>query len=738
MKLFNVDGWNILYPSHGEEEDFFDILRDTVVLIPKTCPKIDKSYMKNYSIKMYSNQVLTNKFLSTLYHQRYKKFLSRKLYADIYDCEKSQLHNNKLTSVTKVYDDSMIRGSQRWWSKRRNTVHNMFTQYGQCAIAYNIDIKVDNVESIVTSLLCNGTVITSDFVGDVNDEYRVQYASHNHDNTVECNNTCTTEELQHLENISLDSRFIPIFIASVSQKQAAFVQNFIKNKSFPFSSDDFFCRIDFYLNGDAHLSGCLWSFECNIINEELSSASLEGKTLEMNDFLQYAETSILTSVCSSSIKDSLGVTDEEAIRIQNLAQKHQVNLHLPLEQILLPSFLTMYRIKPEEDAESNLSTSKIFLDICKNLLIKLSDEEKLSFSTEDWLDNISERARFNVTEDSKLSIEMDGRTLSFIIDDRLNEKMSQNSCFIALYHYCLSCSHKQYSIVLKRLKIMDCFTYAYNIDILKAFSGKIEFLPIFGINQWYRFEEKYSTPPPNVEDNEISNLLDTHVFVSLTEFFALMDPKKIKDIYSAPVEYISVHEEIKRKYKKVKVPSDISFEYPGLGHFEELSNNILRHAGRLNGRDLLLSETCLHYDVMTQREGAEIYEMYREKLSRIPNGDVVGIAGQPLPTYLLCKNGQILKLRKKMKIMDIPYFHTLSKEYKFARISLYYPIAPGEVIDTDRLGLLFCFMNQHYTLCFMFLDAYYYHTDRSIKDNNGSYLTVIQANERYYPDQNLY
>ena len=182
-----------------------------------------------------------------------------------------------------------------------------------------------------------------------------------------------------------------------------------------------------------------------------------------------------------------------------------------------------------------------------------------------------------------------------------------------------------------------------------------------------------------------------HCF-SLPELYALADPKKIKDINSAQMEYISAYQDNKRKYRKVKIPTELTYEYPGWGFFEQLSSNIFRHEGRLNGHHLLLIESCLYYEVMTRKLGSDIYELYQGKLGRIPNGDIIGISGQALPEYILCANGQVLRLRKKRKILQIPHFHSLSKEHKYARTLLYFPLAPGQVIDIERIGLYIFFI----------------------------------------------
>ena len=201
-----------------------------------------------------------------------------------------------------------------------------------------------------------------------------------------------------------------------------------------------------------------------------------------------------------------------------------------------------------------------------------------------------------------------------------------------------------------------------------------------------RFQEKYEKQIPEIDNDEVKLLTDTHSLCSLTEVYGLSDPNRIRDISSAPTEYISAYESNKQRFRKTSIRTDTTFEFPGLGYFEKLSNNILRHKSRLNGEKLLLVETALWYDVLTQKDGQDILTLYKEKLNKIPAGNILGVFGQSLPTYVICSNNQVLKLRKTLKILQIPEFNPLSKEEKFARVLLYFPLKPGQDIDTDSLG----------------------------------------------------
>ena len=257
---------------------------------------------------------------------------------------------------------------------------------------------------------------------------------------------------------------------------------------------------------------------------------------------------------------------------------------------------------------------------------------------------------------------------------------------VCLYHYCLSCSQKSYSIVMRRHHILDCYTVPYNASLLKAFKNKVEVKPLFSMLDYWKMEEKYEENIENLENTNLSHLISNHRIVPLSEMFALADNKKIRSISSQPIEFVAAFEEQKPKFKKIAVSNETSFELPGKGFYQELSSNILRHFGRLNGRDLLLIETALWYDVLLQRESIELLQIYKDNLDKIPAGDIMGINGQKLPSYIICQNTQILKLRRKMKILQVPDVCPLSKDLKYMHILLYYPLKPGQRIDTERIG----------------------------------------------------
>ena len=76
---------------------------------------------------------------------------------------------------------------------------------------------------------------------------------------------------------------------------------------------------------------------------------------------------------------------------------------------------------------------------------------------------------------------------------------------------------------------------------------------------------------------------------------------------------------------------------------------------------------CRGYDLLEAKDSENIYNVYKEKLDKIPDADVISVNGENLPTYILCQNRQVLKIRKSRRIMQIPCFTPMSKEDKISK-----------------------------------------------------------------------
>ena len=140
---------------------------------------------------------------------------------------------------------------------------------------------------------------------------------------------------------------------------------------------------------------------------------------------------------------------------------------------------------------------------------------------------------------------------------------------------------------------MDCYVIPYNQILLTAFQTRTEFRPLYKVNDWWSFEEKFEEELPDFTNTPIKDLLINHRVAPLSQLYGLSDPKRINDINAVPSQYISTYEKMKSKFKKVTISTETSFQFEGSQFFEMVSNNVLRHQGRLNGDKVLLVESCL-------------------------------------------------------------------------------------------------------------------------------------------------
>lgn len=697
MKVLDIDGKKVMYPTDDIQTDQTEIEIDTLILIPNKLIKTQYMQIKKFSPNLYRLEETNNCIVSTLYNMRKCKFMERKLYADVYDGdigENMNANNKRLKSINKIYDDSMIRLSSSWKKQNNNLIYCQFKQYGNVAIGFSLDINSNNIETMATSLICDGQIVTLQYAGNVNNEHKTKYFVHNHNNIQDCDENCAQTELREGDR-NLSTKNIPTFVANLHQKHNGLIEQLIKNPNFELFSQDYFSTIDFYTNGSARIKGCLWTQNCSFLNENISSSYITGNDIEEEAFLQYIEQSILTTSNEEEIKYLIECSDEEAKYISGLVNKYQIKENDASMYIPLPSYECMFRKQPINEAYSNLVASKELLFLYKDNLLKLTELEKQNLTTRDWLENMSKKSKFILINDNTISIEIESLKTEFIVDEKLDMFITKYGCSIGFYHYALSCSSKEFSVILKRSHIMDCYIVPYNPTLLKAFSNRIEVVPLNSEFAWWDFEEKYSKNLPNLDNTILSELIESHSLVSVAELYALADTKKIHEIYSAPPAFISTHEINKPRFKKTTTKTDKTYEYPGNGFFEPLSSNVLRHIGRLNGEFLLLVESGLWYDLLPSTEGKKIFDLYKDKLDRIEDSDVFGVYGSAFPKYLLCENTQVMKIRKSRKLLVTPTFTTLSEEYKYAQVALFYPLKPRTSIDVDRIGDKFqiCIIN---------------------------------------------
>ena len=140
------------------------------------------------------------------------------------------------------------------------------------------------------------------------------------------------------------------------------------------------------------------------------------------------------------------------------------------------------------------------------------------------------------------------------------------------------------------------------------------------------------------------------------EVSSLMKGKGMKDFSSRPVEFVNTNKDARLSFKKVSAQTDETFTALGQnGYFELQQNSVLRHKLRMNGASLTLAETSSWYELVSSEESSELFNVHSGALEKIPVSETLSpITGEPYPTLILCFNKQVLRIRKKRKILTSP------------------------------------------------------------------------------------
>ena len=631
-----------------------------------------------------------------------------------------------LSNLKDLADDSQIRSSDKWCEHQSGNNVKRFVHYGRSAFLLEIKIPLDNVETLATNLLIDGFCLTVSFEGDDCNEEETRYLVHlSHSAASLCPDECEkiklNDYLQRQNTEFSKDRFISSYLTSVFQKMKSLVKNIIKCPSSVMCSEEYFFTIRFDTQGVAYIEGYIWPDASLEYNEAESLNSFFGGSQDdaRKAYLDFVDKTV---TCTSSKEDlsRLGLNKNEASKVIGLVKKYQIPNFGNRSKPELPSLTIMFTHSPEVESMRNILEAEKLRGEMKAALSDLTEGEIQDLSTEEWLQDVSSW-RVEIEDNGnneRLEFQLNDRKFSFILDELLLEMIVKfEDSFIGVYHYSIACVEdeaKTNSIILKRGHLIDCVTNIYNPFILQAMMAPTAVTPVYGLSTYRRLakcEELLS------EDGISPTVVATHQQISLTEAYSLSDPKKFRDIASLPVIYCNTDPDARTVFTKVSAPSDQSFTANGQnGHYELCYNVVTRHKCRINGENLLLCETAAHYEYVGDEESKKLFPVYSTNLEKIAFSDTENISkSHKLPDLILCSNKQVLKKRKTMKVINYPEYEFGSKKFKFSRILLFYPLAPGAEVSDNDVNRLFYETNDDQPL-----------------DKHNRRLTIIDNNERLF------
>ena len=652
---------------------------------------------------VYRGLVFSKKDVEMLYLNQLLKYKQVELTGDRYLGKLKSNEDRTLSSVIKQANDGVIQGSHKWKEGRIDEITMMLKQTGEMAFTVEFTNPLNADEVVASSLVQTGRVVSVSHEGNGDLQQDRKYFVHtDHDSSVDCQDNCVKIELSEFltqnryEYRNVNNRDAPCYIASISQRLDSFIQDILKCQSSPLYSKEYFFQIKFRLDGVAIIQGVFWPLFLEKINFSLVNMQ-STRMIEKELLLDLANDLDKAVSCSSDsqvIQAQFEISDVEARSLAQNVKKFQFHLDNNFDRNQdMPSLMTIICEVPEN--LENLRVSRRLIKWINLKLASLSAEELQETSTYQFLNDLYE----NIDESRELIIDgkqeeywklvIENDEYIFIVETKLKELMDQfqDLLLAPFYHFALWCvgPEERFSFVLKRLMLADTQTNSYNPLFLKACRSSIVVQPFYGGGAigWKM------TPELPTGDGPVD-----HEEISFHEVLALTDARKSRIRSSRPFAFVFSGPSKMLLMKKVPEYQENCFKVDGEdGTFYENQQTIVsRYFLRMNGKKMLVSEFSIHYQYIGEEKSKRDFDILRANIDNISNSEhqTSIIEESPYPEFVICENGDVLKKRKKFKVLKYPFYDPDSFDYKHSRVLLfYYPLAGVEDINEGNIDVLY-------------------------------------------------
>ena len=660
---------------------------------------------------------ITNETLALAYENQLSKYKRLKDTTDMFSGRISDEANKMLSNVKLSPNESRLCESDAWHHARARNVEFKMIQRGTYCLYVEINIPM-NLHVIAQKLIQDGKVISLDFEGQVSQEHNFKYFVHtNHNSSSFCvEGNCTKVDLeQYIRNedidVSLDIKTLTAYLEYSDSFASAFVRNIIVTPSSNISSSHYHFQFRHCSNNLVKLVGIIWPESMQSINLiDYDPMSDEEKMAIYSNYLNVADNSVTTSSDATYLMSKFNLSNHDAAYVVKLVKEHQIKVCICAEcpqctNIKLPSLVLMWSMPA--DSPENIYPCRQLLRSMKNHLFSLTENTIMNISTQEWLNLICGELECSVMNNDQYDVVLFGENLRLTLSEGFLEMMRRfdGNAFFAAYHYALQIGNQnmEKKIIMKRNKLVECFTDPYNLWFIKAAKAavKVDFLSstrdFTSIIASNHLEE-------NVELDPIPN----HSESSLLTAFSLLNVRKLNAKSSSVSEFLNTSFDARMIFKKVRVRSDKTYTVVNKPNelFELQQNFISRYNGRLNGGDLTLAEFTVWYETSPKSELQ--YDLYSNKLDKITPSAIKQIQGEGfLPELILCRNKDVMaKRNKKPKTLETIKFDESHFDYKFSKVILFrnhqdISTLSKEQVDlsfdeTDENGSNIIFQNERY------------------------------------------
>ena len=648
--------------------------------------------------KVYENGKVERSTIAAIYETEANKYKQVEESGEKYTAVIKDFDKKELSYVEKVRSSFRITGSDGWFEQEAIDMKHRQDQFGSIFITLKLDLPQTSLEVIATCLLQKGIVISIDKIGSAEGELQVVYKLHlDHMSDKDCSEDCVNIvdlkdyiENQSFEYSEIGNKYVGTYVSSIHQKLISFVRCIVEAPASGLFSENYHLMLVFNLAGQASIIGCIWPDALEEINLDL--AENDGDMTMTDKFIEFVSQNISSTSDQRVLRSSFKLSEKEAKAVSELVQQHQfhvcdaeVNDCSLCSSADLPSLDTTMK---ECCSKLNLQAAEKFKERMKKKLEELTSQEKRTLSTWNWLEQAWLKVNGDISEGLEfltISFHEDEEEVVFEIDERLTNLLEEygQSPLTAAYQYAITCCAKLggVEVVLKRLWIADCYTQPFNPFFLKTNSPSVVKI----VNNTKMFHSLLFGERRFEREEQIDHqVYFSHKCVSLAEAVSLADKTKKRVKSSTKVEFVNAKPNRKVTLRKVSELSEDNFKLEGsTEQFKMVESNISRHFDRKNG-DLILAETVCWYDYIGSDKSKELSMMYAEL--EVPASDEECVSSNAtLPNYILCKNGDVMKKRRKKKIMVFPQPKT-QYDKMYSKCLLFLPLkSEGELLEPNMI-----------------------------------------------------
>ena len=198
FKKVSKDGISTLVPHALDAQKTEDPIENEnggvdLISIPTSLSSLNLFKQKNVSQPADITSIIykceaapSSKDLSSLYIDRIMKF--KKVKDNCYRVTGTieDQRQKKLSSIKPIIDTSHIHSCDAWEESKNRGIKSRFNQFGPISISFSCEITPSNIETVATSLIISGTVVTVSFEGDEDYELKTRYYLHEHPASTDC------------------------------------------------------------------------------------------------------------------------------------------------------------------------------------------------------------------------------------------------------------------------------------------------------------------------------------------------------------------------------------------------------------------------------------------------------------------------------------------------------------------------------------------------------------------------